>query len=138
MSRSPQTLRVVLFAISALEGVAGLVLIFATGWVLMLSGSGLSSFDPYLLKGIGLVALAFGYLLCVAARQPARYVAVIDMLIFVAFAAAILNVYGLVALGIGAYFPASYLIARTIVQVVIGFVLFVLRPRGTAAMVSTA
>ena len=127
-----QILRVILYAISALEGIAGIVLIFATGWVLSLTGSGLSGLGPYLLKGFGIIAIAFGYLLCVAARRPARYVAVIDTLIFVAFAAAALNVYALVALGAAGYFPTSYLLSRSAVQIAVGVALLVLRPRTAA------
>lgn len=130
MSRSPQALRVVLYALSAIEGIAGLVLMFATNWVVSLSASGLSGMGPYLLKGLGLIAIALGYLLCVAAREPARYVAVIDTFVFVAFAAAALNLYALAALGAAAYFPAPYLIARTVVLVLVGVVLLLLRPRG--------
>lgn len=140
MSRSPQALRFILYAISALEGIAGLVLIFAPGWVLSLAPTAvvLSGFVSYLLMGFGMIAFAFGYLVCVAARRPAQYVAVIDTLVFLAFAAAALNVYALTALGAAAYFPASYLIARTVVQIVVGVALLVLRPRGAATANATA
>jgi hypothetical protein len=132
MNRSPQALRILLYAISALEGIAGLILIFAPNWVLAFAPTAiaLSGFTLYLVQGVGVIALALGYLLCVAARQPARYVAVIDMLVFLAFAAAALNLYALGALGASAYFPASYLIARTVVQIAVGIALLMLRPRG--------
>jgi len=124
-----------LYTISAIEGIAGLILIFASTWVvaLPLTAWVLSGLILYFIKGIGVISIAFGYLMCVAARQPARYVAVIDSFVFLAFAAALLNLYALPVLGLAAYYPATYLIARAIVLVAIGVVLIVLRPRGVAA-----
>jgi hypothetical protein len=134
MSRSPQVLRVLLYAISAIEGIAGLILIFASTWVVAFAPSAwvLSGLILYFIKGIGIISIAFGYLMCVAARQPARYVAVIDSFAFLAFGGALLNLYALVILGEAAYYPVSYLIARSIVLIVIGVALLVLRPRGAA------
>lgn len=130
-------LRILLYVISAIEGIAGVALLFATGWVLSFAPSMLAL--PYtgfvfaLVKGIGILALALGYLLCVTARDPVRYVAVIDTLIFVALAAAALNIYAVIALHLGSLYPSPYLIARAAIQVAIAVALFSLRPRATAA-----
>ncbi|MBV9645877.1 MAG: hypothetical protein JO043_00265 [Candidatus Eremiobacteraeota bacterium] len=131
---SPQyrTLSIILYVLSAIEGIAGLVLIIASGWVLsMLPVAGLTTPGLLLfaLKGIGVIALALGYLLCVAARDPARYVAVVDTFAFVLFAAALLQFYAVGALGIGTVYPTPYLISRSVVQLILAIVLVALRPR---------
>src|SRR5690348_6525646 len=93
--RSHQGLRVLLYVISAIEGMAGIALLFATGWVLSLAphilAGPFTAFLFALVKGTGILALAIGYLLCVTARDPVRYVAVIDALTFILVAAAALN-----------------------------------------------
>lgn len=131
--RSHQTLKVLLFIIAGVEGVAGIALLFATGWVLsfaphMLAGP-FSAFLVALVKGTGILALAIGYLLCVAARDPVRYVAILDALIFILLAAAALNVYGVFSLHLGAFYPAPYLLGRGATQLFLAIVLFSLRPR---------
>jgi hypothetical protein len=140
-ARPYRVISMLLFAISALEGIAGIILIFASNWVLALAPANLPLPNPNvvvaLLKAIGIVALALAYLLYVTARDPARYVAVIDTLIFMLVAASILNVYALLALNIGALYPGPYLITRAIVQLLLAIVIFALRPRG-AARPSTA
>lgn len=131
-SQSYRALRTLLYAISAIEGIAGIALIFATGWVLSWSPSPLmaaSGFVVTLVKGLGIVALAFGYLLCVTAREPVRYVRVIDTLIFLVAAAAILTLYGVFALHLGAFYPPGYLIARALIQLATAAVLLALRPK---------
>ena len=134
-ARSNRALTVVLFALSAIEGLAGLALIFGSTWVL---GFVLAPSAPnaglfvLMLKALGILALGLGYMLCVAARDPIRYVAVVDTFIFFLFAASILNIYADVALGAWAYVPSTYLLARGILQIALGIVLLVLRPRGAS------
>jgi hypothetical protein len=126
-------LRILLFVLAGLEGVLGLALLFATGSVMGLLpgtlGQPATPFIVLLLKGVGVVALVFGYLFCVAARDPVRYVAVIDALIVLLLASAALTLYGLTALGIGAFYPAAYLVVRALAQIAIAAVLFALRPK---------
>jgi hypothetical protein len=129
-----RALRMLLFAISAIEGLAGIVLLFATGWVLALAPPNLgllsSSVVLALVKAIGIIALALGYLLCAAARDPVRYIAVIDALVFILVAAAALNVYAVAVLHVGWFYPAPYLIVRAIVQLALALALVALRPKG--------
>ena len=136
-----RALRIVLFALSALEGIAGLVFLFATGWVVnvLIPSLGLVNvgFIMYMLKGLGIVALAFGYLLCVAARYPVRYAAVVDIVAYSLVAAAVLNVYALAVMGLGALYPPAYVIARAVLQVILAVVLLWLRPRGASAAAAT-
>jgi hypothetical protein len=124
---------VLLFIIAGVEGVAGLALLFATGWVLsfaphMLTGP-FSAFLVALVKGTGILALAIGYLLCVTARDPVRYVAVLDALIFILAAASALNAYAVFSLHLGAFYPAPYLLGRGATQLLVAIALFALRPR---------
>jgi hypothetical protein len=126
-------LRALLFAISAIEGIAGLILLFASDWALSFAPAGLAFHGGFLLalvKAIGIVALALGYLLCAAARDPVRYIAVIDTLTFMLLAAAALSIYAVTVLHAGLFYPRSYLIVRAIVQIAIALALVVLRPKG--------
>ena len=131
--RSHHALRMLLYVLSAIEGIAGVALLFATGWVLSFAPKMLAlpytAFVVALVKGIGILALALGYLFCVAARDPVRYVAIIDTLIFVLISAAALNVYAVVSLHLGALYPSPYLIVRAALQVAVAIMLLALRPK---------
>ena len=132
---SHRALRILLFVLSAIEALAGIVMLFATGWVLSLAPANLplhlsnSGFVLALLKAIGIIAIAFGYLFCAAARDPVRYIAVIDTLAFILVAAAALNLYAAAALHSGLFYPVPYLIARAIVQLILAVIVIMLRPK---------
>jgi hypothetical protein len=134
-----RALRILLFVLSAIEALAGFVLLFGTGWVLSLAPAKFplhlpnSGFVLALLKGIGIIAIASGYLFYAAARDPVRYIAVIDTLAFILLAAAALNLYAVAALHIGLFYPVPYLITRAIVQLVLAVIVIVLRPRSRRA-----
>jgi hypothetical protein len=132
-----RTLSLLLFVLSAVEGISGLFLIFASRFVLAMAPANLALPGPEVivlfLKAIGIVALALGYLLCVAARDPARYVAVVDVVAFMCVAAAILEVYALAELNLGALYPPSYVIARAVLQLILAVILIWLRPTRTPA-----
>ncbi|HLI94623.1 MAG TPA: hypothetical protein VKT72_00895 [Candidatus Baltobacteraceae bacterium] len=131
--RTHQTLRIVLYALSVIEGIAGVVLLFATGWVLSFAPQllALSStgFVVLLLKGIGIISLGLGYLACAAARDPVRYVAVIDATVFILIAAAAENFYAVVALHLGSLYPTPYLLVRGIIQLALALTLLAMRPK---------
>lgn len=127
-------LRVLLYALSAIDALAGIALLFATSLVLStspklfaLSNAG---FVVAVVKGVGILVIAFAYLLCVAARDPVRYVSVIDTLIFILLAAAALNLYAIAGLHIGSVYPSAYLIVRAGFQILLAAGIFALRPRG--------
>jgi hypothetical protein len=128
-------LTILLYVISALQGFAGLMLLFASSWVLTMGhpilGFGRAAAEISFLKAIGVVVLAFSYLTCVAARDPVRYVAVIDALIFLVLAAVVLNVYTIAYLHISPFY-SLYLMGRTVVQLAIGIALIAMRPKRTA------
>ncbi len=130
-------LSTLLYALSVVEALAGLILLFATSWALSLVPTNLAlgdiGFVLIFLKAIGIVALALGYLLCVAARDPARYIAVIDTLVFLLVVSAALNVYALTAMHIDKYFPANYMLVRIIVQLILAIAVIALRPKAAKA-----
>ena len=134
-ARRSRALTIVLYALSLIEGLAGLALIFGSAWVMGFvvlppAAAPASGLFVLMLKALGILALGLGYLLCVAARNPVRYVAIVDTFVFFLFAAGVLNIYADLALGASAYLPSTYLLARGVVQILLGFVLLALRPRG--------
>jgi len=132
-ARPYQTLSFILFALSAVAGLAALVLIFAPGWLLTWAPAGVSppntNFEHSLTASVGVFALVLSYLLCCAARDPVRNVAIVNAMIFFCVAAAALNLYALAVLGLGAFYPAGYLITRAIIQLMLAGVIFALRPK---------
>ena len=129
-----RALRILLYVISALEGIVGVILLFGTGWVLSFAPGILAlpstPFVLALLKGIGIIVIAFGYLFCVTARDPVRYVAVIDTMIYLLLAAGALNIYAVTCLHLGALYPDPYLLTRAAVQLALAIVFLALRPKG--------
>jgi hypothetical protein len=132
-ARPYRALRVFLFVVAALEGLGGVLLLFATGWILTIGqiGPGIYAGAESVLfvKAIGIIALALGYLLCAAARDPVRYIAVIDALAFILVAAAAINIYALIALHAGDLYPGPYLVVRAVMQLLLAIVVIALRPR---------
>jgi hypothetical protein len=128
-----RVLRLLLMFVSIIEAGAGIVLSLATNWVLALMSVPVvilnTGFVLALLKGIGIVALAFAYLLRAASRDPVRNIAVVDSLVFMLLAAALLNAYAIVSLHLGAFYPEPYLIARAVVQVILAVTFILLRPK---------
>ncbi|MBV8223494.1 MAG: hypothetical protein JO293_09055 [Candidatus Eremiobacteraeota bacterium] len=134
---SYRALSIVLYVISALVAIIGLILIFMTGWVLgwlpaLMPTAGNTGLLIVAIKAIGIFELTYGYLLCVAARDPVKYVATVDSLIFLLLAAALLNIYGVTTLQLGLLYPSWYLIARAILQLILAGVLYMLRPKNMA------
>jgi len=134
--QSNKGLSTLLYALSVLEALAGLILIFGSHWVLSMTPNSLAlpdtGFMTVFLKALGIFALGLGYLMCVAARDPSRYVAVIDTLVFILIASAILIGYALVAMHLDRYFPANYVVIRIVIQVILAIVLIVMRPKAAA------
>lgn len=134
---SYRPLRILLFAISAIEGIAGLALVFAAPLVLASAPPIVlpnANFVQSVIMALGVIALALSYLLCVTARDPVRYVAVIDTLVFILVAAALVEIYAIAALHAETYYPGPYLIVRAIVQIALAAVFVALRPRRATAI----
>jgi len=129
-------LTILLWVLAALIVVAGLLVIFATAWFLGLVQSsewfGASPLVPLLFKFLGVLALGLGYLVSCAARDPVRYVAVIDVMAFFAIVGAIIDAIAALNHVYGPLFPAGALWARAIVRLIIAVLLIAWRPRQTA------
>ena len=73
--QSYKNLSTLLYALAVLEALAGLILLFGSHWVLSLAPANLglsdTGFVTVFMKAIGIIAIGLGYLLCVAARDPA-------------------------------------------------------------------
>jgi hypothetical protein len=136
-SKSHQTLRALLFVLSGIAALAALICLFAPGWILSLQLGSLpppnTLFDHALLSAVGIFAVPLAYLLCIAARDPVRYVGVINAMIMLLVVAAFVNIYFVLGHQLEAYYPGGYLIVRAIVQLVLAAVLFRLRPANQTA-----
>jgi hypothetical protein len=134
---SHQGLRAMLFTLSAIAGIAALVLVFVPNWPLSFAPGSVpppsTAFEFAILRAFGIAVLVIAYLLCAAARDPIRYAAVIDGFIVLLVAFAILNVYWAVGQQLTAYYPSVYLIVRAVVQVILAVALYVLRPKRITA-----
>lgn len=135
VAQSYKTLRGLLLVLATIEGIGGVLCLLATGWVLSLAPPSFhlvsSGFVIAVLKFVGVLALALAYLAYVTAQDPERYVAVIDAMAFLLLAAAAIDVYAFFALH-APFYPAVYVVIRTVVRVMVAIGLIVLRPRHVA------
>jgi hypothetical protein len=131
--RNYKVLRGLLAVIAILATVGGLFLIFGTSWIVQKFMPGLSdqatALMLLLLKDFGAFAFMVAYLFFMTSRDPVRYVAVINGFALVAFLLAIFDVYGIVALHFGAYYPLWAIWARIVLRVALGSVLLAMRPK---------
>ena len=86
-----------------------------------------------LLKEMGGVMLMISVLLFLAARDPARNVAILDALIVGLCILAITPLLSLKMLDLGSLYPPYLIWGRSLVRLALGAVLFYARPRGTLA-----
>ena len=130
---SYQTLRTLLFTLSAIAGIGAIVVIFAPGWPLSFAPGSVpppsTAFEFAILRAFGIAVLVLADLLSVAAREPVRYAAIIDGFIFLLVAVAILNLYLALGQQLVAYYPSVYLFVRAAIQVILAIALFMLRPK---------
>ncbi len=139
---SHQALRALLFALSAVTGIGALVLTFTPNLPLSFAPGSVpppsTAFEFAILRALGIAVLVLSYLLCVAARDPVRYTAIVDAFIFLLVAFAILNLYWVVGQQLAAYYPSIILIVRVIVQVILAIALFVLKPKSISGSAGAA
>jgi hypothetical protein len=84
-----------------------------------------------MLCGFGLLALGIGYLLLIASREPVRYVGIIDVLIFLLLAGAVLGLY----IGLNLHvFAGSLVWAGTAARIALAIILLALRPKETSPL----
>jgi hypothetical protein len=124
-------LKVLLAIMAVLVGLSRLAVLFATSWIAsfsamhgFFSGSAVGLF----LKFVGALALGLGYLLAQAARDPERYLAVIDVFAFLLIVGAILDVYAALTPALGPPFLARVIWGRAVLRLVIAGLVIAWRP----------
>ncbi len=131
-ARSHTALKVLLGIMAALVILSGLAVLFATPWILGLSASrGLfgGSAIGLVFRFVGALAVGLGYLLYQAARDPMRYVAVIDVFAFLLIVGAIIDVYAALTLALGPSFLRGLIWGRAIFRLAIAALVIAWRPR---------
>ncbi len=125
--------RYLLFGITLISVIGGLALLFFT-WLFL----GLQAFAVQgvpgivvvaLLKVFGVFALMVAYLSYVAARDPVRYVAIINSLAFLLIAAAAIDLYMLLVYRASPFYPSQLVIARSAIRLILALLLLLWRPR---------
>jgi hypothetical protein len=132
-SSSYAALRGLLTVLCVLVALAALLALFGTAWLLhtFLPAASVetSAWLFIISKFLSVLAFMLSYLLFAAARDPERYVAVIDAFAGALILLSIVDVYGLVALNFGALYPAWAILLRAAFRLALGVALIALRPR---------
>jgi hypothetical protein len=134
-----RALRIFLLASSLLTAAGGLVMIFSSKPFLMRlflhpPESEITTLFLVMAKEVGGLIVAFvGLLLFFAWRDPARNVAMIDVMIVGLCVLAITPLLSLYTLDVRAIYPASWFWARSLVRLVLAALLYYLRPRQAPA-----
>ncbi len=120
--------------VSALIAVGGLLMIFSSRPLILRvfmhpPESEVSTLLLFILKEMGGVMLMFSVLLFLAARDPARNVAILDALIVGLCIPAITPLLSLKMLDISKLYPAYFVWGRSLVRLVLAMVLLYVRPR---------
>jgi energy-converting hydrogenase Eha subunit E len=89
----------------------------------------MSTLFLFLVKELGGATLAFSLMLYLAYRDPVRNVAIINAVIVGLCILAFTPLLSLYTLDIRAVYPASLVLVRTLVRLVLAALLFYLRPR---------
>jgi hypothetical protein len=137
MSRPPyRALSLGLRVVSALIAVGGVFMILADKPLVLRvflhpPASEISTLLLALLKEIGGVMLMISVMLFLAARDPARNVAILDALIVGLCILAITPLLSLKMLDLGSLYPGYFIWGRSLVRLAIAAVLFYARPRET-------
>src|SRR5262249_7990500 len=126
-------LRGLLGVMAAVVTLGGLLALIGTSWILdlgamrgLLSGSAAGLF----LRFVGVLALSLAYLLYQAARDPERYVAVIDAFVFVLIAGAMIDVYAALTHMVAGAFLPGLVWGRAAFRLIVAVSLIAWRPRG--------
>jgi len=130
-----RVLRIVLLVLSLLSVAGGLVLIFSSKPLLLQfflhpPESEITTLFLVMTKEVGGLIVAFvGLLLFFASRDPARNVAMIDVMIVGLCVLAITPLLSLYTLDVRGIYPASWFWARSLVRLILAAFLYYLRPR---------
>jgi hypothetical protein len=135
MSRPPyRALSIGLRAVSVLIAIGGLLMIFSSRPLVLFlfmhpPESEVSTLLLTLLKEMGGVMLMLSVMLRLAARDPARNVAILDALTMGLFILAITPLVSLKTTDIGKLYPPYFIWGRSLVRLVLAMVLVWVRPR---------
>ena len=133
-----RVLRIFLLVFSLLAAVGGLVLIFSSKPLLLRfflhpPESEITTLFLVMTKEVGGLIVAFvGLLLFFAWRDPARNVAMIDVMIVGLCVLTITPLLSLYTLDVRGIYPASWFWARSLVRLILAALLYYLRPRQRA------
>jgi hypothetical protein len=125
-------LKVLLAIMAVLVSLSGLAVLFVTSWIVSFSamrGLFSGSAVELVLKFVGVLAVGLGYLLSQAARDPVRYVAVIDVFALVLIVGAILDVYAALTLELRPPLLTGVIGGRAVLRLVIAGLVIAWRPR---------
>jgi hypothetical protein len=128
-------LRTLLTVLAVFMAIAGIVLLFATGWLAALAtiptGPGAETVS-FLIKVIGVVVLGMSYLALCASRDPVRYVGIIDAFIITLVLVVLLELYEIFTGAADRMFPYHLVLWSALARAAIAVVLFVMRPRSAS------
>jgi hypothetical protein len=125
-----RVLQILLIAIGVISVLAGFVLMFATGSIYALLEIPASDFLLIVLKAVGAVSVGIGYATLVAARDPERNVAIVDLLIIISVLAAGIGYYAEIVYHFSAGHVPSWLVwAGASLRLLIAIILLALRPK---------
>jgi hypothetical protein len=123
-------LKAILLLLAVLECLFGFVLLFGAvplAGLLPATLHLLPAIAVMVLMAFGVLALGFGYLSYLASRNPVRYVGIIDVLVFLLVAGALLGLY----LNFALHAPSGPLLwTGAILRIALALVLIALRPKG--------
>ena len=133
---SYRALRVVLGFLSFLLAIGGIVMIFSSKPLVMRvfmhpPEVEISTLLLVVLKETGGLALMLSVMLCLAARDPERNVAIIDAVSVGLCILAVTPLVSLYTLDLGRLYPAYLIWGRSFVRLALAGVLYYLRPRRT-------
>jgi len=130
-ARPHRALEVLLGIMAMLLSLSGLGVLLGASWILRLSvvqgilaGTGVG----LLFRFVGALVLGLGYLLYQAARDPVRYVAVIDVLVFVLIVGTIMDVYAGMTHVLGPSVPVGFVWGRAVLRAVLAVCVIAWRP----------
>jgi hypothetical protein len=133
---SHAALRTILGILAVVLTAGGVVLLFATSWLVSMIPAqpqfAVSTLTIIFLKALGAIGFMFAYLLFTASRDPVRYVAIVDAFAGLLLLGAALDVWAVNTLNFGSIYPGHLIWLRVAVRIALAIVLIALRPRASA------
>ncbi|MBV9148573.1 MAG: hypothetical protein JO024_01805 [Candidatus Eremiobacteraeota bacterium] len=128
-----RVLRGLLLVLAILAGIGGLVVLFDARIIFLAVPTPAEpfahSFIVLLIQGFGAVIIGMAILLYAAARDPVRYISVIDAFIVILVLLSGIDVYAAETLHLGGMYPGHLILGRVAFRLILAIVLLSLRPR---------